>query len=283
MKRYFRSVLALALVAGLAACAGQTDSDSRSDRDRGDRADRSSAAEGSTITATGDEGIRQRIEASGMFGSDPSMEINDIGVADLREVVVNGMVLYSDADGRHLIQGEILEVDSRYNLTTATRARLRATKMEQLEVDDAIVYKPKGEVKAVLNVFTDVECGFCRTFHEQIDKYTEQGLEIHYYPWPRSGPQGPVYEEMVDVWCAKDQKKAITQSKQGKKPADASCDHPVEKYYALGAEMGIQGTPAIFLEDGSQIGGYIPPDAISGVIDQVRTEAENNAAKQRGE
>lgn len=188
------------------------------------------------------------------------------------EVIVNGAVYYADKSGRFFISGEMMQVDGKKNLTAQTRDRLRKDLMTQIDEKDAIIYKATGPKKDTLDVFTDVECGYCRAFHKHISDYNALGYEVHYYPWPRSGTSGPVYDEMVSVWCAKDRRAALDRAKSGDKNDAKTCDNPVAKYVELGRQMGIQGTPAVFLSDGKQLGGYVAPENMDAFVAAARDQ-----------
>lgn len=275
--RYPRSFFAVALMGAalaLSACSPPSDKNPAepSSADIAEGASSSNKPLDSVIGAANQEPSSIENAVSTMFGDAPIGSVSDSPINGLKEVVVAGQVYYASDDGRYMISGEIMEVATRTNLTAQARDRARSELMPLLDVNDAIVYKAKGKKKEVLNVFTDVECGYCREFHKNIDAYTKQGYEIHYYPWPRSGPSGPVYEEMVSVWCAKDQRAALTMAKNGTKPPSKTCDDPVKKYIELGHKIGINGTPAVFLPSGKQIGGYVPPENIAAAIDSANAE-----------
>lgn len=251
------SVFPLLLALSIAAC-----SPASKDKEEKSTGAASSAAPAS-IQGQGIEGA-----AKTLMGPDAKVtQVSDSVIPGLKEVIINGQVFYADPDGKYLMMGEIMQVEGRVNITGQTRDTLRLDVMKELNPKDAIIYKAKGETKHVLNVFTDVECGYCRKFHSEIDQYNAKGIEIRYYPWPRSGAVGPVYEEMVSVWCASDKKAALTSAKNGTPPPSKTCENPVAKYYDLGTKMGIQGTPAVFTEKGKQVGGYVPPDHILTAIE----------------
>ena len=48
---------------------------------------------------------------------------------------------------------------------------------------------------------------------------------------------------------------------------------PVAKQYALGEELGVRGTPAIFTATGDYIGGYLPPKELLKQLDELKLAA----------
>jgi thiol:disulfide interchange protein DsbC len=50
----------------------------------------------------------------------------------------------------------------------------------------------------------------------------------------------------------------MTQAAQGMAVNSPQCANPVRKIHDLGLSMGINGTPAIYDQNGRQLGGYLP-------------------------
>ena len=63
---------------------------------------------------------------------------------------------------------------------------------------------------------------------------------------------------------------AMTEAKAGKTQDHKECDSPVEKEYELGKSFGVTGTPAMFLENGFKVPGYLPP---AKLIPMVQNES----------
>ena len=131
---------------------------------------------------------------------------------------------------------------------------------------DMLVYKAKNE-KHVITVFTDVDCGYCRKLHNQMSEYNDLGITVRYLAYPRAGIPSANADEMQAVWCAKDPLQAMTDAKAGKNIKAASCDIDISKQYRLGMSFGINGTPAMILEDGTMIPGYQPPENLLQTIE----------------
>ena len=72
------------------------------------------------------------------------------------------------------------------------------------------------------------------------------------------------YYRAVSVWCADDRIEAVGVAKAGGEIELKDCDNPVKEHMQLGAEVGVQGTPAIVLDSGEMIPGYVrPPDLLA--------------------
>ncbi|HET8800606.1 MAG TPA: DsbC family protein [Marinobacter sp.] len=171
----------------------------------------------------------------------------------------NGDTIYSTADGQYLFTGDLLKLTDGgiANVTEAGRAEQRRELMASAGVEDAIRFPAKNE-KAVIDVFTDIDCPYCRKLHDEVSELNEYGITVNYYAFPRSGPNTPSFSKYVSVWCADDQQSAMNAAKGGRSVPQATCDNPVLEQYQLGGRIGVTGTPAIVLEDGTMVRGYVP-------------------------
>lgn len=154
------------------------------------------------------------------------------------------------------------------------QAPLNAEMIEKFS-QEMIVYPAENE-KYVITVFTDTTCGYCVRLHHQMQGYNELGITVRYLAYPRQGPTSSVGEEMARIWCAEDPKKAMDQSKSGQSFTEqgdniAKCSDKILKQYALGRDLGITGTPAVFLPNGKLVAGYMPP---AGMFQRLKQEME---------
>jgi thiol:disulfide interchange protein DsbC len=134
-----------------------------------------------------------------------------------------------------------------------------------------IIFKPKdGPVLHTITMFTDIDCGYCRQFHREIDQVTALGIEVHYLSYPRTGPDTESWSKAEKVWCAADRNSALTDAKLGGHVPETACaDNPVAQHYELGRAVGVTGTPSIYAPDGTHIGGYLPPDQLLETLNQL--------------
>jgi thiol:disulfide interchange protein DsbC len=112
-----------------------------------------------------------------------------------------------------------------------------------------------------VTIFTDVDCGYCRKLHNQIEEYNNLGITINYAAFPRSGLGTDSFTKMVNAWCSDNTKLSLTRLKNNKEVDVNFCDNqPVSKHYAIGKKLGVTGTPAIFSTEGILIPGYLSPE-----------------------
>lgn len=177
-------------------------------------------------------------------------------IPDLYEVMVGASITYMSADGRYAFNGSLIDIDALKNLTNDRRQAARAKMLANLGSQDYIEFRPKGKINRSLYVFTDIDCGYCRKQHQEVPALLDAGIAVRYLAFPRSGIGGESFDKLVSVWCSKDRNDALTVSKLGKGVSAKKCDSPVAAQYKIGEDFGIRGTPAMYLDDGEQIGGY---------------------------
>ena len=184
------------------------------------------------------------------------------------QVQINGDIVYTTADGKYLLQGRLIDLSTREDLTEKSKSGIRKELIDDIDMTKQIVFTPE-EPDYELMVFTDIDCGYCRKLHSQIEEYNEQGIAIRYMSFPRAGIGSHSYEKAVSVWCAADQQAAMTNAKAGSEPDPAQCDNPIAEQYQLGTELGVTGTPALLTADGMLIPGYVPPATLRERLDKL--------------
>jgi thiol:disulfide interchange protein DsbC len=170
--------------------------------------------------------------------------------------------IYVTEDGNFFIYGDIykINIDSISNITDLEISKRRSLILSNLTSSELISFKSKNE-KYTVTVFTDVDCGYCRKLHNQIEEYNKLGITINYAAFPRSGLGTDSFTKMVSAWCSDNTKLSLTRLKNNKVVDTNFCDNqPVSKHYAIGKKLGVTGTPAIFSTDGILIPGYLSPD-----------------------
>jgi len=176
------------------------------------------------------------------------------------------IIAYISADGRYLLQGDLIDLREQVNLSEKDRNGARLRMMSEIPDEQTIVFKP-DKVRHVVSVFTDVDCTFCRRLHSQIDEYMDEGIEVRYLLYPRSGPASSSWTKAEQVWCADNRNEALTLAKLDKSFETHACDASIiSKHYAMGQDVGLRGTPAIVLEDGTLFSGYLPPKQLAEAI-----------------
>ena len=201
-----------------------------------------------------------------------SIAISETPIEGLLMVQIEGDIVYATADGKYLIQGRVMDIETREDLTEAAKSQVRRDLLAKVDTGSQITFAP-AEPKYDLMVFTDIDCGYCRKLHAQVDEYNQQGIAIHYMAFPRAGVGSHSFDKAVSVWCAGNQQEALTQAKLGAEPDPAQCDNPIEEQYQLGRELGVTGTPSLLTAQGQMIPGYVPPEQLRARLDQMAASA----------
>ncbi|MDD1613878.1 MAG: DsbC family protein [Methylococcaceae bacterium] len=195
-----------------------------------------------------------------MAKSMPSVKIDSVKPSEVKglyEVIVGANIFYVSGDGKYLLQGRLVDVATRKDLTEEKLSNTRKQAIEKVGQDNMIVFKPKIK-KYTVSVFTDIDCGYCRKLHSEIDQYLAQGITIQYLFFPRTGKDSDSYNKAVSVWCADDRNAALTAAKKDQKVPAKTCDNPVDEHMQLGADFDVKGTPMIVSENGNIYPGYLP-------------------------
>ncbi len=186
-------------------------------------------------------------------------------------VVTNQGLFYASYDGKFFIQGKIYQLtDGVSDISDASLAKIRLAGMDKF-ADDMIVYPAKDE-QHVITVFTDITCGYCRKMHNQMAQYNALGITVRYLPYPRagvvdkSGELSQGFKDLRSIWCHEDAAGALTNAKAGGAIEAKVCEKPIEAEFNFGRQVGVSGTPAIMLSNGSMIPGYQEPNKLIEVL-----------------
>jgi thiol:disulfide interchange protein DsbC len=221
-----------------------------------------------SVGALADEAAKIRAALGKLIPDHKVTSVRPTPIDGLFQVDVGPQVMYVTGDGRYLIDGAVIDLKTREDLSAKAEADARRRAMEGVGEDNMVVFAapaPKHQV----TVFTDIDCGYCRKLHSQIADYEAEGITVRYVFYPRTGPNSPSYDKAVSVWCADDQRAAMTQAKSGKTVPPKTCSNPVKRHMELGEMMGIRGTPAIVLETGDLVPGYVEPKKLAALLEQA--------------
>lgn len=206
-------------------------------------------------------------------------KLNGVSVGDIHDSVIDGFyevriasrVGYISTDGRYLFEGNLYDLEESQNLTENARANARVDLLAGVDPSQMIVFAPEDRpVEHTITIFTDIDCGYCRQFHREIDAVTAMGVQVNYLFYPRTGPATDSWSKAERVWCAGDRNTALTNAKLGGQVPELSCSGtPVSSHYDLGHMVGVTGTPSVYAADGTHIGGYLPPDQLIETLNRL--------------
>ena len=187
-------------------------------------------------------------------------------IEGLYEVAFGAQIFYVSADGRYLLKGNFLDAETGENVTEARQGELIKAELQAIGEDKMVVFRA-DKPKHTVTVFTDIDCGYCRKLHQEVDELNDRGITVRYLFFPRSGPNTPSYYKAESVWCAEDRQQALTDAKNDRPVPDKRCENPVDEHMQLVREFGLRGTPAIVMEDGVIIPGYVPAEKLEAALE----------------
>lgn len=231
-------------------------------------------AQAAALTEKSDAAIRAAVKQLS-----PAAQVSSIKASPMPgvfEVIVGTQVLYFSSDGEHVMQGSMVEVDTRRNLTENALSSARQGELAKVPSQDMIVFPATGKKIHTVKVFTDIDCGYCRKLHEEVAEINALGIEVQYLWFPRGGVPSESSRKAVAVWCAVDQHQAMTDAKRGIDPGQKTCPNPIQKNFDLGQQIGVNGTPAIIAEDGYILPGYLPAAQLLAELRKHTTLAKTN-------
>ena len=192
-------------------------------------------------------------------------KVSTTPVTGLYEVVIGPKVYYITPDGRYLMVANLIDLETGSSLTRPNLLKARITSVERIGEQNMISFAPEKPTYT-LTAFTDIDCGYCRKMHAQMQQYNQLGIAFNYLFYPRTGAGTESYRTAVSVWCAKDRKAAFTDAKAGKKIPSKSCENPISEHMALVEKLQLRGTPALILPNGDLIESYVPPAELLKLI-----------------
>lgn len=185
--------------------------------------------------------------------------VRETAIPGLYEVTIGQDIGYVDESGRYLIQGQLLDLKEKKNLSQAALEVARTIDVHDLPLSDAIKIV-RGDGSRVLYAFVDPDCPFCKDFDTAIASMTNYTAYLFLYPL--TGIHPDAMRKSIAIWCAQDREKAWIDVVRNGKPIDAaSCDNPVERGQRLATKLSIESTPTIILSSGKRYaGGWAPTD-----------------------
>jgi len=223
-------------------------------------------ADNSAPAAEKPEAVIKRV----LEGSRPDVKVKTVAASEINGLyavqIDDGPLVYATPDGKYFVVGDLFEVQGKgfVNLGEQKRNGDRVKELAAVKSGDMIIFKAAGPTKAVVNVFTDVDCGYCQKLHKEVPQLNAMGIEVRYLAYPRAGVGSEAYQKLVTAWCAKDRQGTLTRYKNHENiPISTCANNPVAAEYALGERIGVNGTPALVTTKGELIPGYMPAQELA--------------------
>lgn len=225
-------------------------------------AEQNTSSSTNTVTAAQLEQVKKRFESE--FEGIAVEEVSATPFTGILELRLPGNdVFYTNTGMDFIFQGSLIDVASRTDLTAQRIEELNRVDFADLPLDKAIK-TVKGDGSQQIVVFEDPNCIYCKKLHEELEGI--DNITVYSLLFPILTPESRTISE--HVWCADDRSAAWNAwMKDGKKPAEKTCDNPIDDLLKFGMQQGVQGTPAIFFEDGSRANGMLPLERLKERLD----------------
>ena len=183
---------------------------------------------------------------------DEIKKIND----NFHEIIINKQIYYATNDGKYLIVGNVINLNTKESITENTKMNQRLSIIDSIDMKNFMIFKPK-KTDHILTIFTDTSCPYCQKLHNEIPDLLENNIEIRYVLFSRNGNDVDAYQQLVSAWCSADKVDALEDLFAGDILDDISnCENPIARNFDYAGSLSVEGTPTIFLEDGRIIPGY---------------------------
>ncbi len=222
-----------------------------------------------SLIAAGDEAAI-KAKLTPIIANIGNATINKTAIDGLYEVILGAKIFYVSSDAKFLIQGEIRNLNTGKNITGARIKQLIVSQLNTIPEADKIIFKAANETDFV-HVFTDVDCPYCQKLHREIPALNKLGVTVKYLASPIASLHPKALQRMKNIWCSKDRKAALDKYKKTKKYSEKSCPSvAVERQLALSQLLGVNGTPSIFLSNGTNIPGFVAAKTLHRYVRQAR-------------
>ena len=188
----------------------------------------------------------------------PDVVIDEIKKIDdnFHEIIINKQIYYATNDGKYLIVGNVINLNTKESITENTKMNQRLSIIDSIDMKNYMIFKPK-KTDHILTIFTDTSCPYCQKLHNEIPDLLENNIEIRYVLFSRNGNDVDAYQQLVSAWCSDDKVDALEDLFAGDILEDISnCENPIARNFDYAGSLSVEGTPTIFLEDGRIIPGY---------------------------
>ena len=195
--------------------------------------------------------------------------VNNSPVKDIYEVYMGGRIVYTNEDAKYFFVGNLIDLKEQKNITEERERVLTSIDVKSLPLNQAIKHV-KGKGERVIYLFSDPDCPYCQSLEKELKNVDNLTIYLFLYPITKLHPNASTIANQV--WCSKEQYQVWQNYVLNKiKPLNVkSCETPIEKNIQLAHTLAIDGTPTLFLQDGSRISGIRSTGEIELLLQAVK-------------
>lgn len=192
------------------------------------------------------------------------MQSDELNGLSLETVFTDSGVVHIDYTKNILISS-----DNVFKLEDGSLGSIIAPMTESIldKTEYKLVKKAPNE-RFVIQVFTDISCGFCQQMHRELDSYTDAGITVEFILFSRNGMNDQTFLQMSSFESRANPLQALQDAMHGHYTSPA--EHPSKQALAhqeAGMLVGVRATPAIYYK-GLPLGGYIPAAQLVQALEQ---------------
>jgi thiol:disulfide interchange protein DsbC len=180
---------------------------------------------------------------------------------------------FSSIDGRYLFLGKIIDTQNKIDISEQVARGHRVNILAQFDNENTVTFPATAKELFFVNLFTDIDCGYCRRFHSNMAQYNALGIRVNYFMLPRAGKHSKSYNKTTAVLCSQNPQKNITLAMQGRlftsSSTNTSCQSNLDEQMLVANKLGISVTPTMLLPNGDLIEGALSPDKLLAQLTQV--------------
>jgi len=186
--------------------------------------------------------------------------------SQLIEINLGVKTLFASSDGKYLFASPIIDTQNKTNIVELKDKQNRKSKLENLPQEMRLSFPASNQSKHTITLFTDIDCGYCRRFHQQIPELSAKGINVNYIMLPRAGINSASFEKTNSVLCSSSPQHDMTLAMKNQFNAKNTCNSSLKEQVVLAHEFGINSTPTIILPDGTINIGYLSSQQIIQIL-----------------
>ena len=215
------------------------------------------------------ESLEQKLQ--NIFGN-KKFEVNEYD-GQLKQVSTGSESYFVTHDGRYVFAGPVFDTQRKVDIVVEQHNSTRRSLLDSTPQDLFVRYPSSIDEEHEITVITDIDCPYCRKFHNTMSALNQKGISVNYVMLPRAGKNSTSYKKTLNALCAKNPAEAITQSMRNHELPILNCEpSQLDQQMELARDLKINSTPSIVLPNGELRVGLLNPEQLLGLLKRDRSQ-----------